>query len=382
MFFDTFEPSFVTDHTSIMDSLRKREEELMRRNAALEERNQEVQANAEMALKGTPKTSKLFRALGAEDGGENMIARSNETAGRQPSARTTKEQNNLTTPPSSPFRRKPQGLSPNVRNASARSAEKHKSRYKTTQKKQSSQDAASPGSGEVDTEEPYAVSYDAYQQQQQAPGTPTEGLASEATFRYQRARIVVLEEELSRAKEEIKGMGKEKLVATGKANELSEEKNKLERKFQNSRSMLEKSKKENKTLTTRAESAEKEVASLRRELQDSLKQVKKASASSGSRDVRLNRAAEENDRLKEKVKDLEGQLQDATHSQKGQHEQLASECRRLERQRNELLSAFKKQMKLIDVLKRQKMHIEAAKLLNFTEEEFSKTLDITTGGAN
>ena len=106
-------------------------------------------------------------------------------------------------------------------------------------------------------------------------------------------------------------MGKEKLVATGKANELSEEKNKLERKFQNSRSMLEKSKKENKTLTTRAESAEKEVASLRRELQDSLKQVKKASASSGSRDVRLNRAAEENDRLKEKVKDLEGQLQDA-----------------------------------------------------------------------
>ncbi len=55
---------------------------------------------------------------------------------------------------------------------------------------------------------------------------------------------------------------------------------------------------------------------------------------------------------------------------------LTSENKRLERQRGELLVAFKKQLRLIDVLKRQRVHLEAARALQFSEAEFLQTLEL------
>ena len=56
-------------------------------------------------------------------------------------------------------------------------------------------------------------------------------------------------------------------------------------------------------------------------------------------------------------------------------ESLSSENKRLQKQKVELIQAFKKQLKLIDILKKQKMHLEAAKILQFSEQEFINALE-------
>jgi hypothetical protein len=48
----------------------------------------------------------------------------------------------------------------------------------------------------------------------------------------------------------------------------------------------------------------------------------------------------------------------------------------VERQKADLISAVRKQARLIDVLKRQKVHLEASRLLDFTEQEFLKVVEV------
>lgn len=55
-------------------------------------------------------------------------------------------------------------------------------------------------------------------------------------------------------------------------------------------------------------------------------------------------------------------------------EDLKNENKQLDKQKNDLLQALKQSMKLISVLKRQKIHLEQSRLLNINEEKFNKLL--------
>lgn len=59
-----------------------------------------------------------------------------------------------------------------------------------------------------------------------------------------------------------------------------------------------------------------------------------------------------------------------------EREKLLSDQKKLLRQKNELLTVFKKMNKLIEILKKQRTHLETAGSLGFTEEEFIKALDL------
>jgi hypothetical protein len=68
----------------------------------------------------------------------------------------------------------------------------------------------------------------------------------------------------------------------------------------------------------------------------------------------------------------EQQMRDASRSDTGR---LQADVRRLEHQSAELLLVFKKQSRLVEVLRRQRVHLEASRALELSEQEFMRLLD-------
>ena len=85
------------------------------------------------------------------------------------------------------------------------------------------------------------------------------------------------------------------------------------------------------------------------------------------------------EKLKSEVTKAKSSTKESQQEEKKRLDSLLAENRKLEKQKSDLIQGFRKQARLIDVLKRQKMHLEAAKMLQFTEEEFVKALEWGSG---
>jgi hypothetical protein len=147
---------------------------------------------------------------------------------------------------------------------------------------------------------------------------------------------------------------------------------------------------ENKKLTSkrmndaasgdRSEAYLQEINQLKKDVQTAEKIVKQSELDVKTKDAQLKRALETIAKLKEQVKTASASASTSAAGGASTEDAATASAsvariKALEKQRNDLIAAFRKQMKLIDILKRQKMHIEASRLLAFTEEEFMKTLD-------
>ena len=243
---------------------------------------------------------------------------------------------------------------------------------------QASREESIDGTMEYGSGEPAETSLDQAISPRQVPETPTGALGTEATVRYQKARISVLKEELARMQDLARNAQAGQEATETKLSTANTKIRRLEKKVLQLTASNDKAQRQLKEHTVRSESADREISKLRREVQDARRDFKVTASKGSSRDVRLNRATEQIDSLKLQLKDAKASIKDSALTSRKQNEKLISELKLMERQRNELLTAFRKQMKLIDVLKRQKVHIEAATLLSFTEDQMNKALDLTS----
>ena len=202
--------------------------------------------------------------------------------------------------------------------------------------------------------------------------------APDMAARYQKARLKMLSKHLEDSVEMRK--------------QLTETVNDLQKQLRNEREESKKNRKRVQLLESDAkrnsgrrtaevggvdtvETLAQEVTSLRKDVQTAERIAKQSETIAKAKETHLKRALETIARLKTQVSEFQDHAEDSNQGERGKIEAAESRVKLLERQRADLMAAFKKQMKLVDVLKRQKVHIEAARLLAFTEDEFVRTLD-------
>mmetsp|Transcript_27681 Transcript_27681/g.54334 ORF Transcript_27681/g.54334 Transcript_27681/m.54334 type:complete len:298 (-) Transcript_27681:257-1150(-) len=200
--------------------------------------------------------------------------------------------------------------------------------------------------------------------------------ALHATITFQNAKIIALQEELERVKVLLSSHEQESRQLREEIKSSSEANTRLHKSSGSNEQAAERLKKQLAVAEANCSEMERERADLLKVKDKFDVYVKKSDAEVSMKEARINRLLEERDKLKARLKELSSTDRDRVASDRKDVDKLTAEVRKLERQRTELIEAFKKQMKLIEVLKRQRVHMEAARVLSFTEDEFIRILEL------
>ncbi|XP_014613909.1 PREDICTED: uncharacterized protein PFB0765w [Polistes canadensis] len=117
-----------------------------------------------------------------------------------------------------------------------------------------------------------------------------------------------------------------------------------------------------------------ENSNLKKDLEELRKEIKTLNHQLNNYDLRLNRSLEENEKLKSTIKFIHLEEKELRDQIRQIREDKRQGIKHLEKQRLELLQAFKKQLLLIDNLKKQNEFIIAVEHMHLLEEDFSKLL--------
>ncbi|KAM4829169.1 testis-expressed protein 9 [Thomomys bottae] len=201
------------------------------------------------------------------------------------------------------------------------------------------------------------------------------GIGTETQIRFLKAKLNVMQEELDKVVCECNKKEDEIQDLKSQVKNFEEDCSRQQRTITMQLSQIEKYKNLFEEANTRCDGLQQQLLAVEKDLENKKRLQKQAAASQSATEVRLNRALEDVEKYKLELSKLRQNHKDVANEELKKIEVLKSENKKLEKQKGELMIGFKKQLKLIDVLKRQKMHIEAAKMLSFTEEEFMKALE-------
>ncbi|KAH8234354.1 hypothetical protein KR038_008337 [Drosophila bunnanda] len=206
-------------------------------------------------------------------------------------------------------------------------------------------------------------------------GQAKKQLTQDNFIKFLKAKVVILEEdhaqqasELSRQKEQLeKALEAQRKSENQRDQTMSANKHLTEQLIRTERQCEDSSR--------RQKERQQEFTSQQRELEQLKRESKVARQTNVNLENRLSRAQEDADTVRLELKQLREEQHEQLDVQRKELKQRDSRIRALKRQRNDLLNAYKKQLYMIDNLKRQTNCMEQSAAIGFGEKEFNKVLD-------
>ncbi|XP_017070436.2 testis-expressed protein 9 [Drosophila eugracilis] len=125
----------------------------------------------------------------------------------------------------------------------------------------------------------------------------------------------------------------------------------------------------------RQKERQQDFTTQQRELEQLKRDAKVSRQTTMNLENRLSRTQEDADTARLELKQLREEQRDQLEVQRKELKQRDSRIRALKRQRGDLLNAYKKQLYMIDNLKRQTSCLEQSAAIGFGEKEFNKVLE-------
>jgi len=197
-------------------------------------------------------------------------------------------------------------------------------------------------------------------------------MSESSQLKLQKARYKALEKNFQELSGALQHKDRELIELTKQRDIIFKENKKLSRQLSNATGKVSKAERI-------AEECENKVALLRNQVTEEKRKFKEIqrvhkehNQKTRTKDIRLTRALEEAEKAKKELLAFRSDNRDNTTNRIQKITGLQKENKQLRSEKKKLVTAFKKQMKLVDILKRQKLHMEAMKLLSYSEDAFLK----------
>ncbi|XP_014235575.1 testis-expressed protein 9 [Trichogramma pretiosum] len=209
-----------------------------------------------------------------------------------------------------------------------------------------------------------------------ADGTGGKSRSTSATIiRFLKAQVTKLQTDVQAAQLDARKKNDviKELEAEIKRND--EKKEKLYAQISQHKETIVRAEGHNAELQAKLQAQSAEMSALRKDIEALKKESKSLAQLASSSEVRLNRSLEEIDKLKNALKASQSEEKELRAQVRKIQEDKRLAFKNSEKQRAEIVQAFKKQTQLVDNLRKQKAYLEAAKAIQFTEDDFTRLLE-------